>query len=374
MSKSTALSTAPVAAAIVNWNDKETQLQIREAYGKNLNEGEWKLFMGLGVATGLNPFLREIWAVKYGTNPASVFVGRDGYRRSAQAHPEYEYHYAMAVYANDVFSIKGGVVEHDFKPVDRGALVGAYCVVKRKSSGKEAITWVPLSEYKQTHGVWATKPATMIVKVAEAQGLRASFQELFAGTYEESENWKEDAIPANTAPAVDPKDPLAPRADQTNIVDAVEQKKAPARRGRPAKAASAPQPSAPVIDAEVVDEAPAPSATPVKDMFNQTAAKPAAPAPNKVPEDDIPPAKIRTDQTKKLFAVWGEYKKVAKLTDEASNTQRKALMREMFFVDSSVSLNEHQADELIARIEGMTELARDYSQGEDAARAGGESF
>ena len=32
----------------------------------------------------------------------------------------------------------------------------------------------------------------MIKKVAEAQGLRGSFQELFAGTYEESENWEAD--------------------------------------------------------------------------------------------------------------------------------------------------------------------------------------
>jgi hypothetical protein len=57
------------------------------------------------------------------------------------------------------------------------------------------MNYVDFKEYVQSFGVWKTKPATMIKKVAEAQGLRGAFQELFAGTYEESENWKEDLSP-----------------------------------------------------------------------------------------------------------------------------------------------------------------------------------
>ena len=38
--------------------------------------------------------------------------------------------------------------------------------------------------------LWDTKPATMIKKVAEAQGLRMAFQSQFGGTYHESENWE----------------------------------------------------------------------------------------------------------------------------------------------------------------------------------------
>lgn len=350
MAKSTELAATP-SAALVDWSDKETLLQIRESYGKNLNDGEWKLFMGLGMATKLNPFLREIWAVKYGNNPASVFVGRDGYRRSAQAHPEYEYHYAMAVYANDGFSLRNGQVEHEFSGGDRGALIGAYCVVKRKSASKEAVTYVTLSEYVQKFGVWTTKPATMIVKVAEAQGLRASFQELFAGTYEESENWKDDAVER-------------PMPDTETILD---------EQLIPKNATETPHNEPPekdrVIDAQVIENPVAPKQPqPVgtkedhgtytmeqRDGYRVMASKPAE-AP--VPENAIPVGKIRADQTKKLFAVWGEYKKILGLTDEKSTTERKALMKSMFGVDSSVSLDERQADELIERIEGMTEIVR----------------
>ena len=56
-------------------------------------------------------------------------------------------------------------------------------------------TFVELSEYDTKQSVWKTKPATMIKKVAEAQGLRWAFQELFAGTYEESEEVIEEQKP-----------------------------------------------------------------------------------------------------------------------------------------------------------------------------------
>ncbi len=387
MAKDTAIVAAAsrTAAALVDWNDPKMQLQIKEAYGKNLNEGEWKLFMGLGIATGLNPFLREIWAVKYGNNAASVFVGRDGYRRSAQSHPEYEYHYAMAVHANDQFDMRNGEIDHSVNVKDRGALVGAYCVVKRKSASKPVVTYIDVKEYKQTYGVWATKPATMAVKVAEAQGLRASFQELFAGTYEESENWEQPKTEDATPPA---KDPMAPLPGQTSIVDtppAPAAQEPRTRRGRPSKKTVAADSN--VIDAEVVP----PPTTPVADakpFFDKENPAPEAPAEqpstfknimqNKapgVPEDAIPPAKIRTDQTKKLFAVWGEYKKIVKMDEAQSSMQRKKLMKDMFQVESSVALNELQADELIARIEDMSEMARDeYTNGELASRAAGESF
>lgn len=382
MSKSTALAKA-TTAALVDWNNEKMLTQIKETYGKNLLPAEWNLFMGLGKATGLNPFLREIWAVKYGNNPASVFVGRDGYRRSAQAHPEYEYHYSDAVYANDTFENDRGEILHKYNLKDRGALVGAYCIVKRKSASIPVVTFVPLSEYKQNFGVWTTKPATMIKKVAEAQGLRASFQELFAGTYEESEEWEQrkdqnvrivDASPEQREEVREDLKPLPgqtfiqedgkPGTVQEDAPTAPAAPEAPKRRGRRPKA------TVPVVDAEVV-EPPKPQGNETfKNIFN----KDKQPEETKVPEDEIPPGKIRVDQTKKLFAVWGEYRKVKPMDEAASTAERRNLMKSMFNVESSVSLNERQADELIERIQALTDMAGDYERGESAARAAGDSF
>ena len=142
--------------------------------------------MSLGKATGLNPFVREIWAIKYGTAAAQVFIGRDGYRIAAQRHPKYDYHQADAVYENDEFKIIQGEVAHSYRLKDRGKLVGAYCIVKRKGSERPMYVYVELSEYSTGKSLWhpqTGKPATMIKKVAEAQALRACFQDLLGGTY-----------------------------------------------------------------------------------------------------------------------------------------------------------------------------------------------
>lgn len=182
--------------ALSIWNESRHKEIWTYLQGQNatLTTGEFKTFVEIGRATGLNPFLREIWAVKYKNNPASIFIGRDGYRKSAQTHKDYEHHTVDAVYDNDEFEFMDGKVRHKYNLKDRGSLVGAYCIVQRKGAKLPAFNYVEYGEYKQPFGVWIQKPATMIKKVAEAQGLRGSFQELFAGTYEESENWQAEEV------------------------------------------------------------------------------------------------------------------------------------------------------------------------------------
>lgn len=169
------------------WESKAELQQIKEIYGKDLSNSEFQTFCKIGQATGLNPFLKEIWAVKYGTNPASIFVARDGYRKSAQRNPNYDYHMSDAVYSNDSFTVYNGEVQHTYNIKDRGILIGGYCIVKRKSSSRPNYVFVELKEYDTGKSLWANKKATMIKKVAEAQCLKMAFQELFSGTYSEDE-------------------------------------------------------------------------------------------------------------------------------------------------------------------------------------------
>jgi len=172
------------------WSDEKQVAQIKELYAANLKPEEFKIFLEIGRATGLNPFLREIWAVKYDEKKAAnIFIGRDGYRKAAQANPEYDYHVADSVYSKDTFKVKNGEVDHEYGQGDRGVLIGAYSLVKRKSATKGSYVFVQLKEYNTNQSVWKSKPATMITKVAEAQALRMAFQEIFAGTYSEAEDW-----------------------------------------------------------------------------------------------------------------------------------------------------------------------------------------
>ena len=187
--------TAAVQDSMTIWGSQESLGEIKKIYGPTLTDQEFSIFMNIGKATNLNPFLREIWAVKYDAkSAASIFIGRDGYRKVAQSHPEYDYHVVDSVYENDQFARENDEVKHSYSLTNRGALVGAYCSVKRKNSSKPCFVFVKAQEYNTGKSVWAQKPETMIKKVAEAQGLRMAFQSLFAGTYDESETWKEKSI------------------------------------------------------------------------------------------------------------------------------------------------------------------------------------
>ncbi len=161
------------------WKDQSKLAEVKKLFAPKLTDDEFNTFVWIWQATWLNPFLREIWAVKYSWQSANIFIWRDGYRKSAQANKEYDYHTTDSVYSNDIFEV-----------ANRWTLVWAYCIVKRKSSTKAMFSFVDISEYNTNQSVWKQKPATMIKKVAEAQALRWSFQELFAWTYDESEEPK----------------------------------------------------------------------------------------------------------------------------------------------------------------------------------------
>lgn len=172
--------------AVNIWHDSN---KIKTLFAPKLTQDEFSFFVSLGSALGANPFTREIWAVKYDEKqPASIFCGRDFYRRKAQELQEYDGHTVDAVYENDSFLVKNGIPEHNYQLKNRGSLIGAYCIVYKKHS-RPFYCFVELKEYAKGFGVWKTSPATMIKKVAEAQALRASFQSTFQGTYDESEQW-----------------------------------------------------------------------------------------------------------------------------------------------------------------------------------------
>lgn len=137
---------------------------IRKVFAANLTDAEFDFFKGLGAATGLNPFRKEIWVVKYGSQAAQVFVGRDGYRIIALNHADYDYHQCDCVYENDSFEVISGEVHHRYSLKDRGKIMGAYCITKRKSSSKPVYHFVKFSEYNTGKSLWISKPETMIKK------------------------------------------------------------------------------------------------------------------------------------------------------------------------------------------------------------------
>ena len=168
---------------------------------ENITDDEFAQYVAVGGRLQLDPFSKQIWCIKYSAKePAQIFASRDGLVAVAQRNPDYETHYANAIYENDVitYTQDGGIVPPaSFK--NRGKLVGAYCVVYRKSSRRAAVKIVMLDgyqkpvkeEWQKAKSTWWTIPDTMIAKVAEAQGIRAAFKEL-SNVYIPEEKWFDD--------------------------------------------------------------------------------------------------------------------------------------------------------------------------------------
>lgn len=149
-------------------------------------------FLSICKYQKLNPWLREAYLIKYGTQPASIVVGKETFSKRAERHPAYRGYRA------------GVVVSPADKPADfsqrEGSLVlkgetliGGWCEVFRDGRNHPTVAVVSLTEYEgrtregELNKTWRGKSATMIRKVAFVQAHREAFPEEFEGLYDEAE-------------------------------------------------------------------------------------------------------------------------------------------------------------------------------------------
>ena len=318
-----------------NWDDKTKLAEAKACFGKTLTDGEFHLFCEMGKALGLNPFLKEIWAVKYGTSAASIFIARDGFRKIANENPLYVYHISDVVYSNDEFyRDSDGEVVHKYNLKDKGEISFAYALVYKKGVKKPYYVRVSFREYSTGKSLWGSKPETMIKKVAEAQCLRMAFPSSFSGLYDESEQRPEaDLGKFATAEAAQGEESVF--AEEAEVI-----KEAPKKRKTRAKKKEVEAPvetteaapttpvnlfkekAAEVLEAEiktppaadpifVEDEVPAPeptptptpTPTPVPAAAPAPTPTPAAPAPSPVPAAQKPDLEIVLNAIKKDTSV-----------------------------------------------------------------------
>jgi len=139
----------------VNWK-KKLEL-VKSIVAKNCSNEEFGLLVHLASQYELDPLKREIWAVKYGVNPAQIFVSRDGFLSIAHKSGHFN------------------GMETTFKEAIKPEDVTATCTVYRNDMEKPFVVTVHMKEYNTNMSVWKAKPRTMLQKVAESQALRRAF-------------------------------------------------------------------------------------------------------------------------------------------------------------------------------------------------------
>ena len=178
--------------------------------GGNVTDQEVVMFMSLCRYQHLNPFLREAYLVKYGNSPATMLTGKDVFTKRANRNPRYK-------------GLKAGIIVQDKNTGDVLEREGTFYLptedivggwAKVFVSGHEdapSYASVAFSEYAGRKGngelnsQWATKPATMIRKVALVQALREAFPEDFAAMYAPEEVADVNASALDETPVIVPQ-------------------------------------------------------------------------------------------------------------------------------------------------------------------------
>lgn len=194
--------------------------------GGNVTDQEVMMYLTLCRYQHLNPFLKEVYLIKYGNSPATIVTGKDLFMKRANRNPNYVGKKAGIIVADRQ---TGEIIEREGTVYIPGSeeLIGGWAKVYIKGHEEPEYASVNFDEYagKKSDGSlnnqWATKPATMIRKVALVQALREAFPEDFGGLYSPEEMGNAAEIVAESPaapieikeepPKATPKDPaLAP--------------------------------------------------------------------------------------------------------------------------------------------------------------------
>ncbi|HZE87073.1 MAG TPA: phage recombination protein Bet [Methylomirabilota bacterium] len=172
---------------------------VKGLINPDLTDTELYMFLAYAGKAGLNPFNKEVIAVVYSKNDpekrtVNTITTRDGKRATAYRQGGIESVTTEPIYIKEMtYGTEGKEVKkmQKVQPWEGGKLWGATCTVVR--DGKTFTATVPASEYNTGYKIWATKPETMIKKVAESQALSMAVPELL-GIYDEAEMPSSDAV------------------------------------------------------------------------------------------------------------------------------------------------------------------------------------
>jgi phage recombination protein Bet len=179
-------------------------------------------FLGICKARGLNPFLKDVYIIKYGSEPAAIVTAIDFYRSRARAAPDcvgWEAGVICRHKKDGTLRYSKGLVLADeelvggwFKArpvgwnVDFELEVNLAGYIKHTADGKITKFWSEANQPSQ------------IRKVCESQGLRTVWPDLFQGTYTADErNFDLDALDAGGPPPAGGPGDITPKPEEPKL-------------------------------------------------------------------------------------------------------------------------------------------------------------
>ncbi len=165
------------------------------------------MFMNLCKFNGLNPWLKEAYLIKFGNEPATIVAGKESFTKKAEANPKFDgFEAGIIVLDNETQEL---IYRNGSMKLPNETIVGGYAEVWRKDRGHSCREEVSFEEYagRKKDGTlnrqWASKPATMIRKVALVHALREAFPGTLGGMYSAEERGVEEPIDVEVTEVVD---------------------------------------------------------------------------------------------------------------------------------------------------------------------------
>lgn len=174
-----------------------------------VTDQEVNYFVHLCRGQGLNPFLKEIYLIKFGQQPATFVVSKEAFLKRAEANSQYDGSESGIIVLNkdgELIERKGGFFLKDSEQV-----VGGWAKVYRKDRKYPSDVQVTFEEYAgrtkdgNLNSNWANRPATMIKKVALVQALRESFPNDLNNLYTAEEQGDMEIPYVDSRPIEQPK-------------------------------------------------------------------------------------------------------------------------------------------------------------------------
>ena len=172
-----------------------TKETVRKYICEKADDTDLFLFITFCKSRHLNPFLREVYLIKYSSkSPASIVTSKDAFFKRAERIFSYDgTKSGIIVRKGTLITYREGYCEFEGEK-----LIGGWAEVYRKDRKIPTRVEVSMTEYEgkkynwqtknyEVNKMWTDKPATMITKVAEVQALRKTFPNDFMGMYSPEE-------------------------------------------------------------------------------------------------------------------------------------------------------------------------------------------
>ena len=187
-------------SAITQWTQEQTAL-ISSTIAPGCTPDELKLFSYACQRSGLDPFSRQIYAIKRG-GKMSIQVGIDGLRSVAERSGQLDG--SATFWIGDTEGSQWSDVWLGSKPP-----AAAKTIIYRKGCSHPFVGVARFQDYNAGQGLWSKMPAAMLAKCSEALALRKAFPADMSSLYtaDEMEQAETVTVTATAPPALAPAAP-----------------------------------------------------------------------------------------------------------------------------------------------------------------------